>query len=80
MKPARTFDETLNRLLAHGKRTWPKFCDEKNWINSCTCDCFLGLGFDSHTPLTGRLGCDVTNADGEKLELDLCFREIGNAC
>jgi hypothetical protein len=35
---------------------------------------------DSHTPLTGRLSCDVTNANGEKVELDLCFREIGNAC
>jgi hypothetical protein len=38
------------------------------------------LHLDSHTPLTGRLRCEVTNAKGEKVELDLCFREIGNAC
>jgi hypothetical protein len=39
------------------------------------------LNLDSHTPLTGRLRCEVTNAtNGEKLDLDLCFREIGNAC
>jgi hypothetical protein len=35
---------------------------------------------DLHTPLTGRLSCELTNAKGEQLELDLCFREIGNAC
>ncbi|MGH8657977.1 MAG: hypothetical protein ACREV4_05745 [Gammaproteobacteria bacterium] len=38
------------------------------------------LDLDSHTPLTGRLRCEVTNAKGENVELDLCFREIGNAC
>jgi hypothetical protein len=38
------------------------------------------LDLDSHTPLTGRLRCEMTNAKGEQLELDLCFREIGNAC
>ena len=38
------------------------------------------LDLDSHTPLTGRLRCEVTNAKGEQLELDLCFREIGNVC
>ncbi len=38
------------------------------------------LDLDSHTPLTGRLRCELTNAKGEPLELDLCFREIGNAC
>jgi hypothetical protein len=38
------------------------------------------LDLDSHTSLTGRLRCEVTNAKGEKLELDPCFREIGNAC
>jgi hypothetical protein len=37
------------------------------------------LDLDSHTPLTGRLRCEVTNTKGEKIELDLCFREIGNA-
>jgi hypothetical protein len=37
------------------------------------------LDLDSHTPLTGRLRCEMMNANGEKLELDLCFREIGNA-
>jgi hypothetical protein len=37
------------------------------------------LNLDSHTPLTDRLRCEVTNANGEKLELDLGFREIGNA-
>jgi hypothetical protein len=38
------------------------------------------LDLDSHTPLTGRLRCEVANAKGEPLELDLCFREIGNVC
>jgi hypothetical protein len=38
------------------------------------------LNLDSHTPLTGRLRCEVTNANDEKLELDPRFREIGNAC
>ncbi len=38
------------------------------------------LDLDSRTPLTGRLRCEVTNAKGEQLELDLCFREIGDAC
>jgi hypothetical protein len=38
------------------------------------------LDLDSHVPLTGRLRCDVTNDNGEKLELDLCFREIRDAC
>jgi hypothetical protein len=38
------------------------------------------LDLDSHVPLTGRLRCDVTNANGEKVELDLCFREIRDAC
>jgi hypothetical protein len=38
------------------------------------------LNLGSHTPLTSRLRCEVTNAKGEKLELDLCFHEIGNAC
>lgn len=37
------------------------------------------LDLDSHTPLTGRLRCAVANANGEKLELDLFFLEIGNA-
>ncbi len=35
---------------------------------------------DSNTPLTGRLRCELTNFKGEQLEVDLCFREIGNAC
>ena len=38
------------------------------------------LDLASHTPLTGRLRCALTNLKGEQLELDLCFREIGNAC
>lgn len=38
------------------------------------------LDLDSHAPLTGRLRCEVTNAEGENLEVDLYFREIGNAC
>jgi hypothetical protein len=38
------------------------------------------LNLDSHTPLTGRLRCEMTNAKGEQLELDVCFREIGNGC
>jgi hypothetical protein len=38
------------------------------------------LDLDSHAPLTGRFWCEVTNAKGEKLELELCFREIGDAC
>jgi len=38
------------------------------------------LDLDSHAPLTGRLRCEVANADDEKLEVDLCFREIGNVC
>lgn len=38
------------------------------------------LTLDSRTPLTGRLRCEVTNATGENLEVDLCFREIGHAC
>jgi hypothetical protein len=38
------------------------------------------LDLDSHAPLTGRLRCALTNLKGEQLELDLCFREIGNAC
>jgi hypothetical protein len=37
------------------------------------------LDLDSHTPLTGHLRCTLTNLKGEQLELDLCFREIGNA-
>ncbi|MGH9890720.1 MAG: hypothetical protein ACREA0_01795, partial [bacterium] len=37
------------------------------------------LDLDSHAPLTGRLRCAVANAEGEQIELDLCFREIGNA-
>ena len=38
------------------------------------------LDLDSRAPLTGRLKCELTNLKDEKLELDLCFREIGNAC
>ncbi len=38
------------------------------------------LDLDSYTLLTGRLRCELTNLKGEQLELDLCFREIGNAC
>ena len=37
------------------------------------------LTLDSHTPLTGRLSCEVTNVTGENLEVNLSFREIGNA-
>ncbi|MBA3494428.1 MAG: hypothetical protein H0T87_10020 [Gammaproteobacteria bacterium] len=37
------------------------------------------LDLDSHTPLSGRLSCEVTNVTGENLEVDLSFREIGNA-
>ncbi len=37
------------------------------------------LDLDSHTPLTGRLRWAVANANGEKLELDLFFLDIGNA-
>ncbi|MGH8609830.1 MAG: hypothetical protein ACREX9_21210, partial [Gammaproteobacteria bacterium] len=33
------------------------------------------LHVDCRAPLTGRLWCAVANAKGEKLELDLCFRE-----
>ena len=38
------------------------------------------LDLDSRAPLTGRLRCEIANAKGEQLELDLCFREIGIAC
>ena len=38
------------------------------------------LDLDSRAPLTGRLKCELTNLKDEKLELDPCFREIGNAC
>lgn len=35
------------------------------------------LTLDSRAPLTGRLRCEVTDATGKDLEVDLCFREIG---